>query len=337
MLSIDVGIKNLSIIAFGDPLPNSESLISVLKDAQGACVWKIIDITPDEYKDTCTFLTRQKKVCGKPSVVKDISTESAVVSFCGIHRKKMLQPASNEHIVEIDRNKISLDKVYTSLVQSLDTFLSEHKEIVPTISTIIIEKQPPKNPRMKAIMSVLQSYFVIRGKVDCLHGLCVRDIVLIDPKHKLSVYKGPTVDASHLKQKYDQRKFLAVQYVRHMIKNLPLETSHFEQAGPKRDDLADCFLQACFYYDRVHKKKWSVVQSNMRVFYKGIDLSKVRKTQILTNKRLEKAKTINLYTVKHLVETQAVKQENFQQHPLRKLIEKCCNKYLGGVNHIWDD
>lgn len=331
MMSIDVGIKNLSLLVF-EPGTSTSTAVTIMADAEsGTPLWTILDITPDEFNFTCDHVTRLKRRCGKQSVCKYAASN---VSFCNVHKKHADAKAACVHF---DRNKVPLDDVYTTLVAKLDAFFRKHVCASEKIHTVIIEKQPPKNPRMRAIMNVLHSYFVIRGKVDHLHGLNLRDTHLIDAKHKLTVYNGPPVDATHLKKKYDQRKFLSVAYTRYMLaaacasKNL----AHFEESGTKKDDLADCYLQAVYFCERVYKKKKSCTQNNMRVHYASIDLSKVKKSLVLSDKRLLRARSINLYTLKHLITSGRVTQENLATSPYKQLVETCSKKYLGGVEHAW--
>ena len=339
MMSIDVGIKNLSFVVVapkscnqGDAQPAIGSAgLEILHDDLGVPLWSIIDITPAEYDYTCDYVTRLKRRCGKQSVCRYVAQDK---SFCAVHKKKA-EPGIA--CVYFDRNKVSLDDVYETMVNKLDAFFRKHGCASEKIDTVIIEKQPPNNPRMRAIMNVLHSYFVIRGKVDHLGGLCLNDIHLIDAKHKLTVYKGPPIDVTHLKKKYDQRKFLSVAYTRQMLQGAGGVLQHFEDAGAKKDDLADCFLQAIYFWERIYKKKKTCTQNNMQTFFSSLDLSKVKKRQVLSDKRLAAAKSINLYTLKHLITANKVTKENFATSPYKKLVETCCKKYLGSVDYLWQE
>jgi poly(A) polymerase Pap1 len=73
----------------------------------------------------------------------------------------------------------------------------------------------------------------------------------------------------------------------------------------------------------------------MRVHYASIDVSKVKKSLVLSDKRLLRARSINLYTLKHLITSGRVTQENLAISPYKQLVETCSKKYLGGVEYAW--
>lgn len=331
-MSIDVGIKNLSFVMF-EPKTETSSTddsgpITILKDKDEKLLWNILDITPQEFNHVCSYINKFKKKCTKQSVIKCQNSDE---SYCALHRKhyNTKQPS-----VCFDRNKIPLDDVYRTLVLRLDTLFAENPGVTEKIKTVIIEKQPPNNPRMKAIMSVIHSYFVIRGKVDFFKGLRLNDIFLIDAKHKLSVYKDAPIDASHLKKKYDQRKYLSICYTKHFVKDNMSYTAHFENFDTKKDDLADCYLQARYFIEKVYKKK-SITQNNMLQFYKSIDIQKTKKSLIYSDKKISKAKNINLYTLKNLIASKNINKDNIHLSPYKKLVDNCCRKYFGSVDILW--
>lgn len=318
-MSIDVGIKNLSYVIFE---PNALKEIVICKDSSGGLLWNILDITPPQYNFTCGHQNKKGKVCGKPSVVKHTNLNE---SFCNLHKKFVIE---NQPVTYMDRNKICLDDVFKTLVEKLDELFKSIHFLTKQLKNVIIEKQPPNNPRMKAIMSVIHSYFIIRGKVDHFMDLYLDNIYIVDAKHKLSIYKGPYVDASHLKKKYDQRKYLSVRYTSNIIESNAEYTSHFESQECKKDDLADCYLQARYFVERVYKIK-SATQNNMISFYKSIDLQKTRRSLIYSDKKLASTKSINLYTLKHLVANKNVNESNYQSSPYKLLIINCCKKFFG--------
>jgi hypothetical protein len=319
MMSIDVGIKNLSFVIFE---PNQLKEIVICKNPNNQLLWNILDITPPQYNFTCSHKTKKGKICGKSSVIKYTNMNE---SFCNSHKKFVIE---NQPVTYFDRNKISLDDIYTTLVQKLDDLFKSIPQVSKYLKNIIIEKQPPNNPRMKAIMSVIHSYFIIRGKVDHYMDLYLDNIYIIDAKHKLSIYKGPQIDASHLKKKYDQRKYLSVQYTKYIISENIEYSNHFESLETKKDDLADCFLQAKYFVERVYKIK-SATQNNMISFYKSIDLSKTKKNLIYSDKKLSIVKSINLYTLKHLVTNKQINEKNYLTSPYKLLLINCCKKFFG--------
>lgn len=333
MISIDVGIRNLSYVIFDTSFDENQKLTYQIKrDVDNRPFWDIIDITPDKYKYTCCYVKKTKKKdtsCSKPAIC--IQNE---LGYCASHKKFMKNDAD---VYNLDRNKMQIEEIFETLVQRLDELLEKCSNVV-SIKQVIIEKQPPTNPRMKSIMASLQSYFIIRGRVDHVSNLYLDKVHLLDAKHKLSIYNGPEIQAVHLKKKYDQRKFLSKEYTKYYLKNEhqnePDLYTHFESFGTKSDDLADCYLQARYYFEKVCGKK-TIQQNNQITKYQEIDLKNVKKVHLFSDKKLEKTKTINLITLKHIIHTKNIKSKNdiSQLSPhIQQLIYKTCEKYFGHID-----
>lgn len=329
-MSIDVGIKNLSFIIFDAKYCDvrKRNIYEIKTDTSGNLLWDTLDITPEAYHFNCNYTSKNKKTaCNK--LASHVQNEKY---FCNAHKKFI---DTNLPFYSIDRNKISVDEIFKTLVIKLDKLFIENPSL--GIKQIIIEKQPPTNPRMKSIMSVLQSYFIIRGIVDKIGGISLVDkIHLLDAKHKLSVYDGPPINVSHLKKKYDQRKFLSKEYTKYILENYDYDIyfKYFEQFPTKKDDLADCFLQAYYYYEKVLGKK-EIMHNNMIQKYKDISVGKIKKSSQYSEKKLKTAKTINLMTLKFIIDKYQINQSNIHLSPYKKLIEKCCYKYFGNTQSLW--
>ena len=122
------------------------------------------------------------------------------------------------------------DGLFVSLRNHLD-----EKPWVLTATTILIEKQPGMNKTMKTVENFLHSYFVIKNPN--------AETIIYDARHKVPDIAGAG------KAKYRQRKKAAVDRCRTF-----LETSEINKhwmatfvASKKKDDLADCYLQALTY------------------------------------------------------------------------------------------
>ena len=131
--------------------------------------------------------------------------------------------------------------IHITLIKSLDNlaFLLE-------VDYVVIEKQPSFNPKMRIIGGCLQSYFYIRGVVDKYVNK-ITSIEFFSPKHKLKCYTGPELTLeSKVKSKYAQTKKMGILIARSKLNELN-ETNEFKQlfeTSKKKDDLADCYLQA---------------------------------------------------------------------------------------------
>ena len=135
----------------------------------------------------------------------------------------------------------------TSLLELATILLNKlnNLKIEVPIDEVVIENQPVlKNPTMKSIQMIIFSFFVQNGIIN--NDSKINNIILFSARNKLKTYDGPKIDASHLKNKYSQRKFLSVEYTKYFIKNVD-KWNVFFNSHKKKDDLADCFLQGLHY------------------------------------------------------------------------------------------
>ena len=129
--------------------------------------------------------------------------------------------------------------IHVTLIKKLDSF-----PILLNVDYVVIEKQPSFNPKMRIIGGCLQSYFYIRGIVD-QHK--ITSIEFFSPKHKLKCYTGPELTIeSKAKSKYTQTKKMGILIAQAKLDEFD-ESMNFKQLfekSKKKDDLADCYLQA---------------------------------------------------------------------------------------------
>jgi hypothetical protein len=124
------------------------------------------------------------------------------------------------------------DGLYKSLCHHLNT-----KPWVLEASTILIEKQPDKNKKMKTVENFLQAYFIIK----CPNS----ETIIYDARHKIPDVVGPG------KAQYRKRKNTSIERCREFIKGD--ENSHWIPifvASKKKDDLADTVMQALSFINR---------------------------------------------------------------------------------------
>ena len=109
------------------------------------------------------------------------------------------------------------------------------------VDLVLIEKQPSKNNKMRIIEGLLNAYFVIKGITN--NDSTIREVKVYSAKHKLGndTYRG--------KVNYSQRKKLGVFRTHHFIKEYSQSEhiSNLFETSKKKDDLADCLLQALSY------------------------------------------------------------------------------------------
>ena len=103
---------------------------------------------------------------------------------------------------------------------------------------VLLEKQPSFNPKMRNISTALYVYFIIRIQHE-QNKNC--KIIFYSPKHKLKC--SDIVIEHKSKCKYRQNKNLGIVHTRALLKT----HQKFFEKHKKKDDLADCFLQALSY------------------------------------------------------------------------------------------
>ena len=108
--------------------------------------------------------------------------------------------------------------------------------------TVLIEKQPSRNNKMRIIEALLNAYFVIKGiKSDDSQ---IAKVLVISAKYKLgsNTAKGKT--------NYNERKKLSVERCKKFMTLTENENQDFKEIfekSKKKDDLADTLLQALAY------------------------------------------------------------------------------------------
>ncbi len=140
-------------------------------------------------------------------------------------------------------------KDHNKLQVSLITNLDRRPQLLNHIDTVLIEKQPSFNPKMRIISGCLQTYFFIRGVVDAEPTNKIKLIKFFSPKHKLKCYSGPALTLNtKSKSKYTQTKKMGILIAKEKLKEY-LDTSMlpFFETHKKQDDLADSYLQAITY------------------------------------------------------------------------------------------
>jgi hypothetical protein len=106
-------------------------------------------------------------------------------------------------------------------------------------TTILIEKQPSFNPKMRIISACIYTYFTLRIQHELSKKL---KMMFYSAKHKL---KNPHVENITASTKYQKNKKLAIAETKYLLNNS--EWLIFFDKNKKKDDLADCYLQALSY------------------------------------------------------------------------------------------
>jgi hypothetical protein len=191
-------------------------------------------------------------------------------------------------------------KLHVNLITELD----KRKHLIDGIDTVLIEKQPSFNPKMRIIAGCLQTYFFIRGIIDSENKIGI--IKFFSPKHKLKCYNGTEIEVTG-KTKYLQTKQMSIIICKEKLEEYsePEEIKTMFELSKKKDDLADCYLQALTY--GIFEKL--VPQNNSTKVPKIIKKNKVTKKQ-LTNTITELLiNTSNLTNILPLINEDVVLKE----------------------------
>tara|TARA_B110000208_G_scaffold51501_1_gene67660 strand:- start:18655 stop:19380 length:726 start_codon:yes stop_codon:yes gene_type:complete len=239
ILSFDVGIKNLAYC-----------IIDINKEKHTILEWKIINCAEEilNSRRKCCVL-RRKGICNKIAINKVIINDDNILGFCELKTcQKELHIHSKKTIKKIKKIRIKdigLDIIGTNIYKALKNinFLEE-------IDIIIIENQPVlKNPTMKSVQMLLYGGFIY----DKLNNDYKYSLKLFNASRKLQIYSGPEIDIGHIKNKYAQRKYLAIKYAEFFIQDMPIWKELFHNSS-KKDDLADSYLQALTYFKKTFNK-----------------------------------------------------------------------------------
>lgn len=272
ILSIDVGIKNLSFCLFEiQNLHDKSNNLKILK-------WDNIDLS-EKIESKCIEIDKNG-LCDKPAKFRKEGN-----CYCLKHSKKhnYLQPTQElttaylnkqkiQNIIDIadkykikyenppkktiliglltefsntncyteiektNASKIDLVTIGKNIQHKFDDILSEH---LLTINSIIIENQiGPIANKMKTIQGMISQYFIMKN-----------NNVLIEFISAANKLKDFLPKDNKEKTDYKQRKKLGIQTCLEII-NTDFRFKEWENLinkHKKKDDLSDCFLQGMWY------------------------------------------------------------------------------------------
>lgn len=143
--------------------------------------------------------------------------------------------------------KVPFDAVIQSLLEFLDDTFSEG-------DTILIENQPcTMNPRLKTVQIAMYAYF----KTINLHTSSFPDVKLLPASGKLQGLRNAPAGLIPLKSSamtYAQKKKVSIVACEHYLQHVVVVNGGwadtFASSKSKRDDLADCLLQAFAFIER---------------------------------------------------------------------------------------
>lgn len=321
LIGIDIAIENLAFCTIDyDELTNKscfskhKSCFSKQPLATTACAvagtismnrdtWFVLDTTPEDYKQVCEYTNKKK--CSKDAGWFYVDKETSLYRFyCAAH-KKLVDP-EKESDKDKDKRKYTwktLNKNYLNnneVICSIFRKLDERLELWRSADYIIIEKQPPTNPKMISIMNYIYSYFVIRLWNDVsTKDKKLRDLLLLDAKNKVNYCLDvlPKEDIEELQKKYNPTKNKYQYYKRISILTVQKELANQKQKelldyfnGYKKiDDLADSRNMVLWWLqkevnkqDKADKKKEKQLEREQKELERANKPKRTRKTNVKT-------------------------------------------------------
>ena len=275
LLSIDIGIKNLAFIIIETNESNETNetndfkiikwdVINLCSNTNN-CVHHLCKKQPAFFKNNtyyckvhakkteysiplCNIKTLHKlslkKLIALADEYKLVYTKSSNKSSI----LALLEDHLNSHCLEavetVSANTINLVHIGINIKDRLNELFKDYN--ILTLDKIILENQiSPLANRMKTIQGMIAQYFINYNNYN---------IYFISAINKLKSFLKDKNDSSVIstsntsKITYAQRKKLSIFYTKEVLKkyNMNNELSFFSSHS-KKDDLADCFLQAYYY------------------------------------------------------------------------------------------
>jgi hypothetical protein len=221
-----------------------------------------IELEEDDFDNCFKKNNEQNSLCfytGRNKCKKKGTYMSGCNLYCCTHAKILHKKNNKNKEIKIFKkagiSSINFDDIKYKIISELD----KRKHLLNT-NYVVIENQPSiKNPRMKSIASTLYDYFLIRGIFDkIINNSNIIQVKFQAPSNKLKlINEGDKQELVKIsgndQQTYKLTKALSIKYCSDLIKHLPDMTAYFN-SNKKKDDLADSFLQAVFFYNRNIKK-----------------------------------------------------------------------------------
>ena len=281
VLSIDVGIKNLAICLLdqNEDKCNVEwwNVIDIVEEQVFECQASLKSGQPcpqrgvfsglKEDGSTANYCGSHKSHHTKDMPKFEVEVDSQhIEGWCGQGKckskcqvkvngigmcKKHMEIARKAHQKRFGLHKIRKAKCKDLDCLTLRVKIWESLQAVPSfllVDEVLIENQPSlKNPVMKSVAESIYNFFVCRGLIDKnITGSTIQDIKYVSPSNKLKICKDEMADVGKLKNasmRYKRTKQLSVDYVAGLVREDRIGQKHYDEAI-KKDDLADCLLQA---------------------------------------------------------------------------------------------
>ena len=230
----DIGIKNLCFCAID--AEKWRDYRSGDGDDPGIMLWVNLNLVGEPEKCSGVIKSGKKRgeCCGKQArwVLESQDIDGMHKEyFCGVHKEDWCTKYKPPKVKNLNMRLLK-KKAFTEL---------DKIELFNEVVHIAIESQPRINQQMKMFAASIEAYFIIRQNIDNTDSK-LRAIRASPAKNKLTMYDGPRINVSHIKDPYDRRKYLAQKHTEYFLQRSPEILEEYYYPSKKRDDLADAFL-----------------------------------------------------------------------------------------------
>jgi hypothetical protein len=272
LLSIDIGIKNLAFIIIESNETNDFKIIKWdvinLCSNTNNCSHHLCKKQPAFFKNNtyyckvhakkteysiplCNIKTLHKLSLKKLIALADeynlVYTKSSNKSSMLALLEDHLTSHCLEAVETVSANTINLVHIGINIKDRLNELFKDYN--ILTLDKIILENQiSPLANRMKTIQGMIAQYFINYNNYNIYFISAINKLKSF-LKDKSTISDNNTISTSNTsKITYAQRKKLSIFYTKEVLKkyNMNNELSFFSSHS-KKDDLADCFLQAYYY------------------------------------------------------------------------------------------
>jgi hypothetical protein len=159
-----------------------------------------------------------------------------------------------ESISSVNASKVDIISIGQNIQTKLDEMFYKNAENGFVIDYVIIENQiSPIANRMKTIQGMISQYFIMKGNVQHIEFISasnkLKDLFSVNGSVNGNGNSKEKVEKTE-KMDYKDRKKAGIEKCVELLNQNPLFQQHRDhfQKHKKKDDLADCFLQGCWFF-----------------------------------------------------------------------------------------
>jgi hypothetical protein len=258
ILSIDIGIKNLSLCIMDCCDKTDISTYNIH-------LWDVYNTLEDHY--TCVALQKSGKICNKKCSFK-YNLNNICVYTCKTHFPKDLLPLKreNNYKPKLIKNYL-LQDIAKIILTKINEIVEKNSELFLKLTHVVLELQPLMNKSMIFVSHIIYAKLTDLQMQKCLNDKC--SIKFVRASQKLRAYTGPIIECK-LKGKYAQRKWLSIKYTKFFLENKFSNDQRDKWLGvlnskSTQADMSDCCLMAINgLYGIPKKQKMNFKKTNLK-------------------------------------------------------------------------